>query len=154
MTPPCSWSWEEMDLMRCWNVLGSTWERVKGSHEETSGDMVWNKNNEGNFAIHIRVPQGYSPLFLKSSLCWNPLLNFHLSANSYPPPPPLLQSNSIQNYPFFNLFQLLFVISEWFVWNLIDFLTILVEYCYFLNLYGRYVLQYELFLPIFSFLNR
>ena len=39
---------------------------------------------------------------LKSSLGWNPLLNFHLSGNSYPPHP-LLQSNSIQNYPFFNL---------------------------------------------------
>ena len=36
---------------------------------------------------------------------------------------------------------LLFVISEWFVWNQIDFLTIRVECGNFLNFYGRYVLN-------------
>ena len=33
----------------------------------------------------------------------------------------------------------------WFVWNKIDYFTIRVECCNFLNLYGRYVLQHELF---------
>ena len=44
----------------------------------------------------------------------------------------------------------LFVISQWFVWNWVDYFTIRVKCCCnFLNLYGRYVLQYKSFLTIF-----
>ena len=45
---------------------------------------------------------------------------------------------------------LLVVISEWIVWNWIDFFTIRVECRNFLNLYGLNVLRYEPFLTIFS----
>ena len=38
---------------------------------------------------------------LKSSLGWNPLLNFHLSGNSYPPPSP----STIKLYPKLSIFQ-------------------------------------------------